>query len=54
MTGTKWKAGMNVPFDPIAAKEAQKSKIKVDIIGKNLRNFENLLTKRKFKGTVIE
>ena len=54
MTGTKWKAGMNVPFDPIAAKEAQKSKLKVHIIGKNLRNFENLLNNRPFRGTTID
>ena len=54
MTGTKWRAGMNVPFDPIAAKEAQKSKIRVYIIGKNLGNFENLLNNKPFKGTTIE
>lgn len=54
MTGTKWKAGMNVPFDPIAAKEAQKSKIKVYLIGNNLRNFENLLSNNPFKGTTID
>ena len=54
MTGTKWRAGMNVPFDPIAAKEAQKSKIRVYIIGKDLRNFENLLEGKKFRGTIIE
>ncbi|MBI2655721.1 UMP kinase [Candidatus Woesearchaeota archaeon] len=53
MTGTKWKAGMNVPFDPIAAKEARKSKIKVNIIGNNLENFENLLNNKPFKGTTI-
>ena len=51
---TKWKAGMNVPFDPVAAKEAQKSGIKVFIIGSNLNNFENLLNARKFKGTTIK
>ena len=50
----KWKAGMSAPFDPIAAKEAQKSKIKVKIIGKDLKNLENLLDGNKFKGTVIE
>lgn len=51
----KWIAGLNAPFDPIAAKEAEKSGIKVIIIGKDLRNFENLLNDRKFiNGTVIE
>lgn len=50
----KWKAGMNVPFDPVAAKEAQKSRIKVSIIGRDLRNLENLLNVKKFKGTIIQ
>ena len=50
----KWKAGMNTPFDPIAAKEAQKSKMKVYIIGRDLKNLENLLEGKKFNGTTIE
>jgi len=54
ISGNKWKAGLNKPFDPIAAKEAEKSKLKVLIIGKNLSNFENLLSNKKFKGTIIE
>ena len=53
MVGSKWKAGLSAPFDPIAAKEAEKLKIKVFIIGKNLKNFENLLDDKKFEGTVI-
>ena len=50
----KWKAGMNVPFDPVAAKEARKSGIRVNIIGKDLKNLENLLDGKKFKGTIIQ
>ncbi|MDP3764989.1 MAG: UMP kinase [Nanoarchaeota archaeon] len=50
----KWQAGMNVPFDPIAAKEARKSRIRVNIIGKDLKNLENLLDGKKFKGTIIQ
>ena len=50
----KWKAGMNAPFDPIAAKEAKKSRIKVFIIGRDLKNFEGLLDGRKFNGTIIK
>ena len=49
----KWKAGMNAPFDPIAAKEAQKSNIKVKIIGRDLKNLQNLLNGKKFRGTII-
>ncbi len=54
LIGAKWKAGMNVPFDPVASKEAEKSDIKVYVVGKNLRNFENLLNGKKFKGTIIK
>ena len=50
----KWKAGMNVPFDPVAAKEAKNLKIRVKIIGKDLKNLENLLNGKKFRGTIIE
>jgi len=50
----KWKAGMNAPFDPVAAKEAKKLGIKVDIIGNDLKNLENLLNGKKFRGTIIE
>ena len=53
LVSRKWKAGMNVPFDPVAAKEAQKSGMKVSIIGRDLRNLENLLEGKKFRGTVI-
>ena len=54
LTNQKWKAGMNAPFDPVAAKEAKKSGIKVNIIGNDLKNLENLLNGKKFKGTIIE
>lgn len=53
LIGSKWKAGMNAPFDPVASKEAQKSGIKVYIIGKDLKNLENLLDGKKFRGTTI-
>ncbi len=51
--GSKWKAGLNAPFDPVAAKEAEKLKLNVFIIGKNLKNFENLVNGKKFRGTFI-
>jgi len=54
IAGNKWKAGLNKPFDPIAAKEADKLGLNVLIIGKNLKNFENLLNNKKFIGTIIE
>ena len=54
MVGNKWKAGLSVPFDPIAAKEAQESGIRVNIVGKDLINLRNLLEGKKFKGTLIQ
>ncbi|HJN56547.1 MAG TPA: UMP kinase [Candidatus Woesearchaeota archaeon] len=54
ISGNKWKAGLNLPFDPVASKEAEKSKVNVFIIGKNLKNFEDLLNGGDFKGTVIK
>lgn len=54
IVGNEWKAGLNMPFDPVAAKEAEKLRLKVVIIGKNLNNFEKFLNNDKFDGTVIE
>lgn len=54
MAGSRWKAGMSMPFDPIAAKEAEKSGIRAYVIGRDLKNLGNLLNGRKFKGTIIE
>ena len=50
----RWKAGMNAPFDTVAAKEAQKAGMRVAIIGKDLKNLDNLLQSKKFRGTIIE
>jgi uridylate kinase len=54
LVGSKWSAGLNMPFDPIASKEAEKSKLSVAIIGKNLGNLEALLKGKRFKGTIIK
>jgi len=51
--GNKWKPGLNRPFDPIAAKEAEKSNLKVIVIGNDLGNLKNLLSNKQFKGTII-
>jgi len=51
----KWDPGLNSPFDPIAAKEAQESGLKVIILnGNNLNNFDNCLDGKEFVGTIIE
>ncbi len=53
LVGDKWIPGLNMPFDPIAAKESQKQGFQVYIIGKDLKNLKNLLDGKKFKGTLV-
>ncbi|MBA3064191.1 UMP kinase, partial [Candidatus Woesearchaeota archaeon] len=54
MVGDKWDPGLNVPFDPIASKEAEKLGLKVIILkGTDLDNFKNFLDKKEFNGTII-
>ena len=54
IVGDKWIPGMNVPFDPVAVKEAQKLKLKLILVGKNLNNFKKFLDNKKFKGSIVE
>jgi uridylate kinase len=50
----KWSPGLNSPFDPIAAKECEKSNIEVTILnGEKLANFNNFLEGKNFIGSVI-
>ena len=54
IAGKKWIPGMNVPFDPIASRMARNSKMTVIFTkGTDLKNLENILTNKKFKGTII-
>lgn len=54
IVGSRWKAGMNLPFDPVASKKSEKLKLKVVVMnGRDLNNFKNYLYGKKFKGTVI-
>ena len=54
IVGDVWTPGDNLPFDPIASKEAQEAGIRVVIMGgKDLKNFENFLLDKPFQGTVI-
>jgi len=55
ITGDKWVAAMNVPFDPVASKEAETHKLKVIILkGTDLENLKKCLSGGKFVGTVIQ
>lgn len=54
IVGDKWDPGLNMPFDPVAAKLAQKKNIKVIITnGKRLNNLQNILNEKKYMGTFI-
>lgn len=54
IVGAKWDPGANWPFDPIAAKLAQKLMIKLIVCkGVNLNNFKKVLAGKKFMGTII-
>ncbi len=54
MIGSKWKPGMNAPFDPVASTVAEEENLEVIIMnGKNLKNLENYLENKKFKHTRI-
>jgi len=53
IVGDKWKPGLNMAFDPVAAKYAEKIGLKVVVMGADLKNFRNLLDERDFSGTVI-
>ncbi|MBI4034032.1 MAG: UMP kinase [Candidatus Brennerbacteria bacterium] len=55
MVPAKWTPGSHAPVDPIAARFAQKAGLKAIIInGKDLKNFDNLLRGRNFKGSLIK
>jgi len=50
----KFKPGQHFVLDQHAAVVIRKYKIKTYILGKNIKNFDNLLSEKRFKGTVIE
>lgn len=55
IVGDRWHPGMHTPFDPQAAKLASKLGLKVAVAhGGDLKNLQNILLDKKFKGTMIE
>ncbi len=51
---TEWDPGLSSPFDPIAAKEAEKMKLEVVVMnGEKIDEFEKYLSGEPFVGTVI-
>jgi uridylate kinase len=54
IVGNKWLPGMSWPFDPIASRLAQQLELKVVVAnGQNLKNLQDCLMGRNFKGTTI-
>ena len=55
LVGDKWTPGLNAPFDPVAAKNAQELGLTTVILnGKNLDNLQDYLDGKEFLGTVVE
>ncbi len=53
LIGKDWNPGFNSPFDPIAAKYALENSQEVIICGSNLENFNKIINKKEFNGTVL-
>jgi uridylate kinase len=53
LVGNEWDPGLNMPFDPIASREAEQLGLDVAIIGNDMLNFEQLLKGEEFRGTTI-
>lgn len=54
IVGNRWQPGLNVPFDPVASREAAEFGLRVAIMnGRNLPNLEAFLDGKKAKATVI-
>lgn len=50
----KWIPGMNLPFDPVAARLAQKLKLKVKVLRANdFKNFKRAIDGKDFQGSII-
>lgn len=51
---SEWDPGLSSPFDPVAAKEAEKSKLEVAVMnGAKLEELESYIGGKPFQGTVI-
>jgi uridylate kinase len=55
IVGDRWDPGANHPFDPVATKESQKLGLEVAVMdGKDIRNLDDYLSGKRFRGTVIK
>lgn len=53
LMGKKWRPGMHVPFDPTASRLAQAAKMRVNLLGSDVRNLDRFLSGRSFRGSLI-
>ncbi len=49
----KWVPGAGAPVDPIAARLGEERGVKTFVVGRDLKNFQNLLVGREARGTVV-
>jgi len=55
MISSDWNPGMNLPFDPIASKEAEELGLEVVFIGgHNLESLNDYISGNSFVGTTIK
>lgn len=54
IVGNTWIPGANLPFDPVASREAQKIGLTLHFVkGTNLREAEKAIIGRNFEGTIV-
>lgn len=54
IVGDEWKPGLNMPFDPVAAKKAAELGLKLVLVGKDVENLRNYLERKEFKGSIVK
>jgi uridylate kinase len=53
--GDTWSPGLNVPFDPVAARLCERERLEVAIVsGADLANVEHAIRGDQFRGTVVK
>lgn len=53
ISGSVWRPGMSIPFDPVASRRADAAGIDVILVGPDMKNLSDVLSERPFRGTVI-
>ena len=53
LTSRRMDAGLNIPLDILALKIAERSKIKIYVVGKDIDNIKRVISGGDFQGTVV-